>query len=250
MAQTHQLVDTLEQIQFIADSYQSKPKGNLRITAPIFLGQQYIQTAVSRFMKRYPDVRIILSMDDRKADIIADHFDLAFRVSKLSESNMIAKKLANTNFAIIASKEFIRKHGIPQTPEQLIALPAVVYGNMDVTLDQIKIGIAPHCPELKVHKMKGNYKVSDVRAIVDAVKDGLGYTIVDLFNLHRPIDELGLVPLLTNYVLSNLDTGIYAIYPHRKKTLLVTEFIKTVQDVIGQPPVWEQYIPNYSELYK
>lgn len=249
LQQTHILVDTLNHIQNIADSYHSEPKGTLRITSSIFFGQQYLQPAISRFMKEYPNVQVSLSLDDKKSDIIADHLDLAFRVGKLAESNLIARKIANTNFAIIASEEFVQRHGKPTNPEQLIALPAVIYSNGDTCLDQIKLSDNPKQKNFNTYKMKGNYRVSDVRTMIDAVRDGLGYTMIDLFNLERPIEQLKLVPLLTNYALSTMDTGIYAIYPYRKQTMLVNEFIKTVQNYLGSPPFWEKHIDNYHKLY-
>ena len=250
LEQTQILLATLENIQGIADSYNSEPKGILRITSSVSFGQQYLQPVISRFMKAYPNVKITLSLDDKKADIIADHFDLAFRIGKLSESNLIARKIANTNFAIIASEDFVKQYGNPTTPEELIALPAVIYSNGDTCLDQLRLSVTPHGEHLKNYKMQGNYKVSDVRSIVSAVKDGLGYTFIDLFNLDRPIAELKLLPLLSDHVLSTRDTGIYAVYPHRRQILLVSEFIKAVQSYIGTPPFWETYIPNYKDLYK
>ncbi|WP_317919212.1 LysR family transcriptional regulator [Vibrio sp. MACH09] len=249
LQQTYTLTETLTQIQNIADSYHSTPKGTLRITSPVYFGQQYLQPVVTQFLKKHPNVQITLSMDDKKSDIIADHFDLAFRVGKLSDSNLIAKKIAKTNFAIVASQEFLDQHGCPSTPEQLIALPAVIYSNADVTLDLLRISEQPYGTQFNNHKMVGNYRVSDVRSLVESVKAGLGYSQIDLFNLDRPITELGLHALLTNYTLSTMDTGIYALYPHRKQTPLVSEFIQAVQQHIGQPAFWESYIDNYSELY-
>ncbi|TKF21341.1 LysR family transcriptional regulator [Vibrio genomosp. F6] len=250
LQQTHILLDTLDQIHNIADSYHAEPKGILRITSGIFFGQQYLQPVISTFMKRYPDVKILLSLDDKKSDIIADHFDLAFRIGKLTESNLIAKKIANTNFALVASEQFIEQYGMPTTPEELIKLPAVIYSNGDVNLDHLRMSEEPHGEVMKSYKMQGNYKVSDVRTMISAVKDGLGYSQIDLFNLECPIKHSQLKPLLTNYTISNMDTGIYAIYPHRKQTLLVKAVIDAVLDYIGTPPFWEEHIPNYKNLYK
>tara|TARA_R110001583_G_scaffold49730_1_gene155671 strand:+ start:4077 stop:5036 length:960 start_codon:yes stop_codon:yes gene_type:complete len=250
LSHAHIVADTLSDIQSIADSYQIEPKGMLRITSGMFFGQQYVQPAVNKFMQKYPNVKITLMLDDKRSDIIGDHFDLAFRIGKLNDSNLMAKKIASTHFALVASKDFIACYGMPETPEELIALPAIVYGNGDVSLDQIKISEQPHGDLLKTFKMKGNYKISDVRAMMDAVKAGLGYSLIDLFNLDKPISETGLVPLLTNYKLSTMDTGIYALYPHRKQTPLVSEFIKTVQEYIGTPAFWVEHIPNYKQLYK
>ncbi|WP_144211493.1 LysR family transcriptional regulator [Shewanella donghaensis] len=250
LEQTQVLLDTLTQIQNIADSYQSEPKGIIRITSSIFFGQEYLQPVITQFMNRYPNVKVTMSLDDKRADIISDQFDVAFRIGKLTESNLIAKKIANTHFAILASEDFVKEHGYPQSPEELIQLPAVIYSNGNVVLDQMRLSQQPHGEQFKNYKMRGNYRVSDMRTIIEAVKDGLGYTKIDLFNLNKSITELKLVPLLTNYALSTMDTGIYAVYPHRKQTLLVSEFIKAVQQYIGTPPFWVEHVPNYKSLYK
>lgn len=249
LAQTHLLISTLDQIQNIADSYQTTPKGHIRIASSIAFGQMYLQPAISRYMKKFPEVKITLSLDDKRNDIIADHFDLAFRVGKLTESNLIARKIAKTNFALIASKDFVEQYGYPKTPEELINLPAVIYSNGNVTLDLLKMSESPTSDVFNNYKMKGNYKVSDVKSIIDAVQHGIGYTLIDLFNLEKPISELNLVPLLTDHKISMMDTGIYAIYPHRKQTPLITEFINELQSYIGTPPFWESHIPNYHDLY-
>ncbi|KHT63241.1 LysR family transcriptional regulator [Photobacterium gaetbulicola] len=248
--QAQQLIDTLNNIHNIADSYQSTPKGTIRITSPVFLGQEYLQPVISRFMQKYPDVKVTLSLDDKMADIIADHYDLAFRIGKLEESNLIAKKIANTHFAVIASKAFIEKHGTPTTPETLAELPAVVYSNADTTLDQMWMSDKPHGDNFKTYKMKGNYKVSDVRMMVAGVRDGLGYAVIDLYNLNQNIEEQGIVTLLTDYVISSKDRAVYAVYPHRKQTPLVREFIQAFQDDIGDPPRWVNHVPNYASLYR
>lgn len=250
LQQAQLLIDTLNGIHNIADSYQSTPKGTIRITSPVFLGQEYLQPVISRFMQKYPDVKVTLSLDDKKADIIADHYDLAFRIGKLEESNLIAKKIANTHFAVIASKAFIEKHGTPTTPESLAELPAVVYSNADTTLDQMWMSDKPHGDNFKTYKMKGNYKVSDVRMMVAGVRDSLGYAVIDLYNLNQNIEEQGIVTLLTDHVISSKDRAVYAVYPHRKQTPLVREFIQAFQDDIGDPPRWVSHVPNYASLYR
>ncbi|QIZ77639.1 LysR family transcriptional regulator [Ferrimonas lipolytica] len=246
LAQAQTVVNTLDQIQDTAAAYHAQPKGALRITTSVSLGQEVVQPVINRFITRYPDIKVTLFLDDKKTDIIADHFDLAFRLGKMVESNLIATKIANTNFAIVAAQQFIDSYGEPKTPQELIALPAVIYSNGDVTLDQIDIGTSE---PLGRYRMQGNCKVNDVRAIINAVKSGVGYTVLDLSNLDRPISELGLVPLLTDHQLSNQGTGIYAVYPHRKKSALVAEFLEAMKSYVGNPPYWEQYIPNYHELY-
>lgn len=246
LVQAYKLKDTLDQIQLIADSYQSEPKGLLKITSPIYFGHEYLQPVISRFMKTYPDVKIVHSLSDNKTDIISDNFDLAFRLGRLSDSNLIARKMTSAHFILVASSEFIDTHGYPTTPEELITLPAVLYSNGDITLDQIKIARSAESKEFDLLKMKGNYKVSDVRTLINAVHDGLGYALIELSNLNDNLDKLGLHLLLPDYQISTMDTAIYAIYPHKKHTKLVTLFIEAVQHHIGTPPRWEEYLNKSS----
>ncbi|MGF1720866.1 LysR family transcriptional regulator [Vibrio kyushuensis] len=242
LEQSQMLRDTLGHIQLIADSYQAKPKGVLRITSPIYFGQEYLQPVITQFMTTYPDVKVLHSLDDKKADIIADQFDIAFRLGKLTESNLIAKKVANTHFVLVASNSFIEKHGEPSTPSDLIHLPAIIYGNYDLTIEELSINDAPESKVYTNLKMKGNYQVSDVRTMVNAVRDGLGYALIDLSNLNKPIEELGLKVLLSEHHISTRNTAIYAVYPHRKHTKLAQEFIKAVVEYIGTPPLWHSYL--------
>jgi DNA-binding transcriptional LysR family regulator len=250
LAKTQLLMNTLNEIHDIADSYQKEPKGHIRITTSVAFGQMYLQPVISRYLKKFPEVKITLSLDDKKSDIIGDHFDLAFRIGEMASSSLIARKIANTNFILIASEDFVLQHGYPKSPEELVLLPAVLYSNGDVTLDQIKLSESPNSKNFNTYRMKGNYKVSDVKSIIKAVEEGIGYTMVDLFNLEKPISESKLVPLLTDHSISMMNTGIYAVYPHRKQTPLITEFINALQEYIGTPPFWENNVPNYHQLYK
>ncbi len=92
LEQAHQLVGSLDNVKSIADSYQAVPKGRIRITAPLHIGQGYLQPVISQFMATYPDVEVVLMMDDKRSDIISEHFDVAFRLGRLDDSSLIAKK--------------------------------------------------------------------------------------------------------------------------------------------------------------
>ncbi len=232
------LKDTLNNIHLVADSYQSTPKGLLRITSPTYFGHAYLQPVISKFMKKYPDVRLIHELTDIKTNIISDNYDVAFRLGKLADSSLVAKKIAESYFVLIASREFIKQHGIPADVDALLKLPAVVYGNEDVTLDQIRISNKIDGSDLTSFKMKSNYKVSDVRTLIEAVRDGLGYALVDSSNITEPLSKLDLIRLLPDHKICNMDMAIYAVYPHKRNTMLANAFIEEVIDFIGQPPRW------------
>ncbi|RKF19995.1 LysR family transcriptional regulator [Alginatibacterium sediminis] len=249
LQETKKMLYSLEQIHHIAENYQAQPQGMLRITCPHFFGQ-HIQAVISDFMKTYPGAGVTLSLTDIKEDIIADRFDIAFRLGKLQDSNLIAKKIAPTQFALIASEKFIKQNGMPNSPKHLVELPAIIYNNSDVILDQFKMSESAGSNVIKSYRMQGRYRVGDVRAMIAAVVDGLGYSLIDLSNLESSIDQLGLVALLTDHTLSTMDTGIYALYPHRIQTPLVSVFLKLLVAHIGAPPYWQSYVPDYQNMYQ
>lgn len=249
LEQAHHLVTTLEHVHSIAGSYHTELKGRIRITSPIHIGQHYLQPVISQFMKRYPLVEVNLMVDDKRSNIISDHFDVAFRLGRLDDSSLIAKKIADIRPVILASHDFIALHGDPKTPTELMNLPSVIYSNGNLTVDTVKLNAQPGSTTFNNYKMKGNYKVNDVSTLISAVKDSLGYATIASSNLSCSIEEMNLKPLLTDYAISTQGLALYALYPHRKQTALVTEFIKAVQQYVGDTPLWEKHIPNFNHLY-
>ncbi len=236
------LEETLHNIQYIAKTHQTNPSGNIKITAPSFFGQKYLQPVIDGFINKYPNVNITLFLDDRRADIIADKYDLAIRIGKLIDSNLIAKKIAKTQFILIASKSFLEKHGNPTTPSELVSLPAVIYSNGNITLDKLMISSTPGGKELLNLTMKGHFKVNDIKILVNSVSRGVGYGLIDLFGLEDSLEASGLVQLLPEYKVSTMDTGIYAIYPNRNHNILVDDFIALLMNHLGGRPFWLDYL--------
>ncbi|WP_226573642.1 LysR family transcriptional regulator [Mangrovibacter yixingensis] len=236
------LEETLHNIQYIAKTHQTNPSGNIKITAPSFFGQKYLQPVIDGFINKYPNVNITLFLDDRRADIIADKYDLAIRIGKLIDSNLIAKKIAKTQFILIASKSFLEKYGNPTTPSELVSLPAVIYSNGNITLDKLMIGSTPGGKELLNLTMKGHFKVNDIKILVNSVSRGVGYGLIDLFGLEDSLEASGLIQLLPEYKVSTMDTGIYAIYPNRNHNILVDDFIALLMNHLGGRPFWLDYL--------
>lgn len=248
--QAESVRELLANTQRLAESFHDTPKGLLRISSPTLFGKMYVQRAVNIFMAKYPDTHIKLVLDDKRVDIIGERFDVAIRIGPARDSNLIARKLANTNVAILASESFIEAYGEPKTPEELIKLPAIIYSNGEITFNKITISDQPGSDVMNTHVINGRLEVNEVSVIMDAVKAGLGYSQRGLFTLDQNIKEMGLVPLLTDYKLPETNWGVYAVYPHRNQTPLVKLFIDTVQELIGTPAVWEKYIDNYDAMYK
>lgn len=102
-----------------AQTLQLAPAGKLRITAPVTFGTEALMPALARYLDRYPQVSIDLSLSDQVADLTDDGFEVAVRIGQLPDSSLMAKPLAPYRMMICASPDYLARKGHPARPEEL-----------------------------------------------------------------------------------------------------------------------------------
>lgn len=93
--------------------------GLIRISAPVTFGEVYIKDLLSRFVELHPQVDIDLRLDDAYVDLAAAGIDVAFRVGTPEVSSLRVRRLGTLRSSVVASPEYLAKHGTPETPEEL-----------------------------------------------------------------------------------------------------------------------------------
>ncbi len=73
-----------------------RPSGLLRINAPASFGSKYLLDVLPRFMHRYPQVKLEVEFNDRLIDLVAEGYDVVIRVSKIKDSNLVARKFTSS----------------------------------------------------------------------------------------------------------------------------------------------------------
>ncbi|MDG3087458.1 LysR family transcriptional regulator [Vibrio hannami] len=238
--QARKIADLLDETRFIAETSQTEAKGHIRISSSTFFGRKYLQQAVNVFASRYPNSSIEMHLDDNRVDMVGERFDIVFRIGPIRDSSMIARRLAPNDIALIASRDFIKTHGMPRTPDELVNLPAVIYSNGNVKLDKLHVLDGPNFIEPRIYTMQGQYSVNETELIIDAVRSGLGYGMLGHFVIPDELEAMGLVQLLPEYDIPSYG-DIYAMYAHRAQPPLVKAFLDIVQNtIIGTPPVWSK----------
>lgn len=115
----------LEQIDRAEDRVRrgaGQVQGQLRINAPNSFGQMVLGPLLPGFMARYPEVELMLSLDDRVVDMIGGGFDLSIRVrADLPDSGLIARRIADIPQRLFAAPAYLRTRGVPRGPEDLRA---------------------------------------------------------------------------------------------------------------------------------
>jgi DNA-binding transcriptional LysR family regulator len=107
---------------------EEAPSGTLRVTAPVDLGVLFLAEVVTRYTARYPAVSVDLHLTGRVVDLVAEGFDVAFRVAaKLEDSSLIVRRVAPVLFHLYASPVYLARRGTPRTEGDLEAHERVVF---------------------------------------------------------------------------------------------------------------------------
>jgi LysR family transcriptional regulator for bpeEF and oprC len=97
----------------------ASPSGVLRVDAPVALGRAILAPKLPVFLRRYPDVRVELTLHDRFVDPVTEGLDLLVRIGKLLDSGLMARKLGESRVIHCAAPEYLRQRGVPRTPGEL-----------------------------------------------------------------------------------------------------------------------------------
>jgi DNA-binding transcriptional LysR family regulator len=123
------------------------PAGVLRINGPMSFGTAYLAGAVADFLSRYPDLKVELLLNDRFIDPLEEGVDVTVRIGELADSSLVARRLAATRRLLLASPDYLARHGAPQEPDDLILHRCLVYGHVaarqrwQLTRDGAKISV-------------------------------------------------------------------------------------------------------------
>lgn len=186
-------------------------RGRLRVSAPRSLTDLEIGLPIVDFAAEYPEITLELNLDDRIVDLVEDGYDVAIRISRLTDSTLIAKKLAELRLVLCASPAFIEKHGRPERPRDLASFPAIVDTNWKgrnnwplLDDDGQEVTVTVNSP----------FEVNSPEVAKRAALAGLGVTMAPYFSVERELKSGSLVSLLENRIPSG--SGVYAVYPHRR----------------------------------
>lgn len=231
----------------LAENYHREPRGVLKITSSSIIAKQYLQPVLNEFQKRYEQVEVELNLNDRLVDIVADGFDLAFRVGDPKDSTLIARKLGRNRLCILAAPEFIETYGMPTTIDELVALPAASYASNSLRASSIKY--LNNKGKLEEKLLKSVFRANDGEILLLKALSGSAYVIAPVFILSNEVAEGRLIPILTNINLTDF-SALYAIYPHRDLPVRTRLFLDAVREYIGKDtPIWEKKIPGFDQMY-
>lgn len=98
----------------------AEAEGIVRVNVSVTFGTAALEPILPAFFQAYPRIVVDLSLSDEVVDLYLDRTDVAIRVGKLADSNLMARRIGETRRRIVASPAYLARHGTPQTPDDLV----------------------------------------------------------------------------------------------------------------------------------
>src|SRR5690625_2736122 len=223
------ILESLDDADRAARELQDQPRGTLRVTAPTTFGAMHMGRPVAEYIRRYPDVDVEMTLDDRFVDLAAGGFDVAIRIGDLQDSSRVARPLARTEMIACAAPAYLAEDGHPASPSDLGHHDRLTFSEAISAGDWCFIDTDDH-----MHSIAGRsrFSANNVEMLLAAALGGAGIAYGPSFVFGSYLAAQDLEQVLPNYTTRSL--GIYAVYPSARLVgAKVRRFIELLEEWFG-----------------
>lgn len=220
-----QVLLDVEEMEAAVTHMQREPRGLLKISAPPVIGATQIAPALTEYLKGYPELSVEMVLKGGQVDLIDEGVDIAIYLGPISDTSLVARKLASSSLVVCASPEYLKQYGAPQDPEDLEDHSCLINWAIPPRNKWRFKGILGEREVTVTGRMQAN--MGD--PIRMAAVNGLGLVMLPKYIVGRDIEKGKLVPIMEDYAIAPLD--IHAVYPHRKYlSAKVRSFVDFIQE--------------------
>ena len=198
-----------EEAEDFAREASSRPRGLVKLAAPLSFGARWVAPLLPEFFRRYPDIAIDLHLTDAQTDLIGDGFDAALRIAVLENSSLVARLIAPVRRFVVASPTYLARYGRPQHPYDLVAHQCLTYtkrSKHDVWRFAHR-NTGEECAITPTGPLRG----TSAEALLPTVLEGLAITELPEFIAAQYFPDAQLEPILADWRLP--EGGFYLVTP-------------------------------------
>ncbi|MEE3626167.1 LysR family transcriptional regulator [Nitrospirillum sp. BR 11752] len=229
------ILEEVAEAEALASATTLKPRGRLRVNAPLSFGVRHLAPLWPRFMALYPDVLLDIALTDRVVDMVEEGFDLGIRISRGGSPTYAARKLATSRNVLCASPDYLARQGVPETPECLANHARIAYSYTGVPEDWVLLDPEgePVTVRIPIRLVTNNGDTARAAALA-----GQGIIWQPTFLIGDDLRAGRLVPVLPNHRIPDID--ILAVYPSRRHvSAKVRALVDFLADAFHGTPGWE-----------
>lgn len=218
----------------------AKPRGVLRLSAPMSFGNTHLAPLLAEFLEACPELRLDLVLGDRPVDLVEEGFDAALRIGTLSDSSLIARRLCKVETYICGAPAYLRRAGLPQHPQDLKGHNCLLYSySSEGRFWRF------HGPEGQLAvEVAGRVVANNGDALLTLALAGQGLLTLPSFFAAPWLRAGRLVRLLPGWERSP-GMGIHLVYPARRNAPpKLRALIDFLVPRLPDPPPWEEDLPD------
>jgi len=217
LERAERLVQDVDEMRDAVTQLAVRPRGTLRVLSRVSLGTQHVAPLIPAFLAKHPDLNIDLWLTDVDLDLTEHGIDLAIRTGALTDSTLVGRRLASSPRVVCASPQYWAQHGRPTTPEAVIDHNCLTY--------RFEFGTAAALWQFRSSdgrttnvRVAGSFQTNNGEALRLATMSGLGVALLPAWSVKEQLKVGTLERALSEYetTVSDLDTGIYAVYLSRR----------------------------------
>ncbi|WP_395375701.1 LysR family transcriptional regulator [Marinicella sp. W31] len=217
---SRQLIDSWESLEEKYLSEKKTVKGNLKVVAPIALGQEHLTRIACEFQLQYPNVSLTWELLDETIKFAEVGCDCWIKVGPVPDETLIVRPLVSIERFLVASKEFLNHYGLIKSPEASAELPFIALSPFEwskVTLSHNNKRDVTIEPMLRM-------KTNNIFALKEATLKGVGMSIMPKWFVSSELKNGELVDLLHGWKAPFLTVHL-AYLPSRHQPLRLRTFI-------------------------
>jgi DNA-binding transcriptional LysR family regulator len=215
---SRRILAEVEEAELALSSHLVEPRGRLRVSAPVSFGLSHLASIVHRFSALHPKVELDLDLSDRPVDIVAEGFDMAVRIGRLPDSSLIARKLADVRFTVVASPDYLARRGEPVELDDLRSHDCLMFKHSRGEVWFFRVDGVD-----QTLNVSGPLRANNGDILRDAAIAGLGITQLPDFLTAPAISDGRLVSLMGRLLPPG--GAVYAVHAaHRQRSLPVRAF--------------------------
>lgn len=219
--------------QLIADTDQlasmfqgaSALRGRVRIDLPLAFAREALIPRLPELLARHPQLELLLSVTDRRVELVREGFDLVLRIGALADSGLSSRRLGSLAMTNCASPDYLRRYGTPRTPADLDRHLLVHYS---LTLGEEPTFEYRDGARYRNLTMRALVTVNNTDAYTAAGLAGLGIVQVPRYGVLERVKRGELVEILPAFTCAPLDVSL--VHAHGKQ---VPKRVRAVMDWIS-----------------
>ena len=190
------------------------------------------------FLAEHRDLTLTLNLNDRVVDVIGEGIDVAIRIATLSDSNLIGVKLAANKRVVVAAPAYLKRHGIPKTPDEL-----ALHNCLAISTDGSQRGWTFRLNGKNMTlKVVGNMVCNDGEVLHDWAVAGKGLAWRSMWEVAAELESGALVTVLDEFAATGND--VYAVFAQRQHLpLRIRALVDFLRDAYDRPDYWRTRQP-------